>query len=218
MTTSQNIDQETPLGAKGLLNKIPDILKPRPPFNPMRTVVIQFDNVADGTVIDSAYASSGVQFASLTTQPPSRGSVFARRLQSTSAASGVNVMSISTDPAWLGPFFDARSGAIEVTFDQLQSSVSVMALPLVMPEALGSTDNRPFMEAFSTDGTYLGRARTQLKEGDPGFNLVWQPLVFVSPTRNIKKVRLSSQAHGSPWVYTVFDNLTFHVNILQRLP
>lgn len=218
MSISQNTDQETPLGAKGLPIKLPDSLKPKPPFNPMRTVVIQFDNVADGTVIDHAYASSGVNFASLTTQPPSTGSVYARRLQSTSAASGVNVMSLSTDLAWLGPFFDARNGAIEVTFDQLQSSVSVMALPLTMPEGLGSTDNRPFLEAFSTDGTYLGRARTQLKLGDAGFIMVWQPIAFVSPTRNIKKVRLSSQAHGSPWVYTVFDNLTFHVSILQRLP
>ncbi len=218
MTTAHHIDQETPLGSKGSLISIQDILKPKPPLNFVRTVVIQFDNVAEGTVIDQTYASKGVSLTSLTTQPPSTGHAYARHLQLGSAASGVNVMSLSQQPGWTGAFFDARSGAIEATFDQLQSSVSVMALPLIMPEALGSDDNRPFIEAFDAAGKYLGRARTQLSPNDPGFNLVWQPIAFVSSSRNIKKIRLSSQAHGSRWVYVVFDNLTFHVNILQRLP
>jgi len=211
------VDQATKLGVVGLKIPPPNIL--RPPPNLTRTIVIQFDDVADATVVDQIYASSGVNFVSLTTQPPSTGHVYARRMQMATGASGMNVMSLTTNPGWTGPFFDARSGAIEATFDQLQSSVSVMALPMMMPEVLGSDDNRPFMEAFDTNGTYLGRARTQLSADDTGFDMVWQPLAFVSTSANIKKVRLSSQAHGSRWVYVVFDNLTFHMKLLlQRLP
>lgn len=211
------VDQATKLGVVGLKIQAPNILKPPP--NLTKTIVIQFDDVADGTVVDHVYASSGVNFASLTTQPPSTGHVYARRMQLATGASGMNVMSLSTHPGWGGAFFDARNGAIEATFDQLQSSVSVMALPMIFIEALGSDDNRPFMEAFDTNGTYLGRARTRLSPDDKGFDMVWQPLAFVSTSANIKKVRLSSQAHGSRWVYTVFDNLTFRVNLLlQRFP
>lgn len=89
-----------------------------------------------------------------------------------------------------------------------------MALPMAFVEALGSDDSRPFIEAFDNSGTYLGRTRTQLGPDDKNFDMVWQPISFVSTARNIKKIRLSSQAHGSRWVYAVFDNLSFQVNLL----
>ena len=202
--------QVTALGHGAVVFKPPGF---RPPNYLLRTITIQFDDVADGTEVDQAYASRGVTFASLTTQPPSVGHAYARRLQLGSAASGVNVLSLSNSAGWTGAFFDARQGAVEATFDQLQSSVSVMAYPLDFPEALTKDDNRPFMEAFDSAGAYLGRARTQLGPDDANFYTVWQPISFVSTARNIKKIRLSSQAHGSRWVYTVFDNLTFQARL-----
>lgn len=208
-------DLETPLGGLSSSIRPPGGVKPP---NLERTVVIRFDDVADGTVVDAQYAGSGVTFASLTTNPPSRGSAYARQLQIGTAASGVNVLSLSKGAGWTGAFFDARQGAVEATFSQLQRSVSVLALPLDSPEGLGMDDNRPFMEAFDTAGAYLGRSRTQLGPDDPNFYLNWQLISFVSPIKNIKKVRLSSQAHGSRWVYTVFDNLSFQVNLLLQRP
>lgn len=215
MNDPKIISRPTVLGdAKGL--HLPPVGH-KPP-NLQRTRVINFDNVADGTVVDSLYASSGVHFASLTTQPASRGSAYARTLQISHAASGMNVLSLTQAPGWSGAFFDARQGAVEASFDQLQRMVSVMAMPMDFVEALTEDDNRPFMEAFDSAGKYLGRALTTMGRSDPSYFMHWQPITFTSPSRNIKTVRLSSQAHGSGWVYTAFDNLSFQVDLLRPLP
>lgn len=226
MTDSQILNKATILGATIINRPQADglnsqLLRPplKPPPNLERTIVIRFDDVADGTVVDTQYAGSGgVTFASLTTQPASRGSAYARRLQFDKAASGMNVLSLSKDPALFGAFFDARQGAVEATFDQPQRSVSVMALPVVWPDSLSKEDNRPFIEAFDAAGNYLGRARTQLGMGDANFDMHWQLIAFTSPSKNIKKIRLSSQAHPDSWVHTVFDNLTFQMNLLLVRP
>lgn len=215
MTNQKTIDQPTKLGLAGIVAKRPGPESWRPPINFMKTITIQFDDVPDGTVVDHTYATSGVNFASLT---PAVGPAYVRRLQLGTAASGLNVLSMTNSPGWTGAFFDTRQGAVEATFDQLQSSVSVMALPLNSPEGLGHDDNRPFIEAFDSAGTYLGRARTQLGPDDQNFYMVWQPLSYVSATRNIKKIRMSSQAHGSRWVYATFDNLSFQINLLLQRP
>lgn len=218
MPDPKAVTKATILGGKiGALRPPIDTVRPPPP-RLQRTVVIRFDNVPDGTVVDTLYAGNSVKFASLTTKPPSRGSAYARRLQIGTPSSGLNVLSLTTSPGWTGAFFDARQGAVEVTFDQLQSAVSVMAMPLDFPEALGKDDNRPFMEAFDAAGTYLGRARTELGPDDPNFYLNWHLIAMNSPSRNIKTLRLSSQAQGSRWVYTVFDNLTFRDNLLLTNP
>ena len=221
MTDNRILNKATILGATIINRPQADLLRPglKPPPNFERTVVIHFDDVADGTVVDTQYAGSGgVTFASLTTQPASRGSAYARRLQFDKAASGMNVLSLSQGPGLFGAFFDARQGAVEATFDQPQRSVSVMALPVVWPDSLSRIDNRPFIEAFDAAGNYLGRARTQLGPNDANFDMHWQMITFTSPSKNIKKIRLSSQAHPDNWVYTVFDNLTFQKNLLLIRP
>ncbi|PKO39485.1 MAG: hypothetical protein CVU33_05050 [Betaproteobacteria bacterium HGW-Betaproteobacteria-6] len=188
----------------------------RPPFrqhpNIWRTVTLTFDDVAHGTAVDTTYAGTGVTLASVT-YPPRTWSAYARQMpQGANGQSGKNVLSIiDNDPAY--PWFDARYGAIEATFSQLQQSVSVWAYAMNSPEGAGTADNRPFLEAYDASGKYLGKALTQLGIHDANFIGHWHPLSFSSASRNIAKVRLSSQANGLPWTYTAFDNLTFDRNI-----
>jgi hypothetical protein len=199
--------------------KLGGVISQRPPFRPppnmWRTVSITFDDVASGTVVDSTYAGAGVSFASVT-YPPRTWSAFARLMPfGGSGQSGKNVLSIiQKDPDL--PWFDARYGALEATFSQLQQSVSVWAYAMNSPEGSGNADNRPFMEAYDSTGKYLGKALTQLGVHDANFIGFWHPISFSSPSRNIAKVRLSSQANGLPWTYAVFDNLTFDRNIFAR--
>ena len=205
------------------LGGVIDINRPplRPPINFWRSVVVNFDNVASATAVDTVYANEGVTFASLTTSPAKRWSAYAMLLQMGTAQTGKNVLTLSNKPGWGDVLFDGRQGAVEATFSQLQHSVTVWAFPMNSPEGLGNADNRPFIDAFDANGAYLGKARTQFgtKNPDgsdnPNYFARWHPITFVSSGgRNIKTVRLSSQAAGAPWVYTVFNTLTFERNIL----
>lgn len=202
-------DLATSLGSKLNLDRPPL----RPPPNLRRTVMIDFESVPSGTAVDNAYATSNVTFASVTTNPAKRWSAYAMAMTLGSAQSGKNVLTV-TNAAGL-PLFDARYGAVEAVFSQLQQSISVWAYALDSPECLGGAyDNRPFMEAYDANGNYLGKARTQLGPKDANFYGHWHPISFSSPSRNIQRIRLSSQAQGCPWVYTAFDNLTFDRNLL----
>lgn len=190
----------------------------RPPPKMWRTVVIDFENVASGTAVDTSYANQGVTFASLTTNPAKRWSAYAMSMPIGSAQSGKNVLTLTNVTPGL-PLFDARYGAVEATFSQLQQAVSVWAYALDSPECLSNThDNRPFMEAYDANGAYLGKARTSVGPLDANFFGHWYPITFSSATRNIKTIRLSSQAQGCPWVYTAFDTLTYSVNIFAPYP
>jgi hypothetical protein len=198
----------TPLG--GLTDGLKDKLTvPKLPIDIWRLRVVDFDNVPSGSAVDAAYSQLGVRFASITTSPAARWSAYACELLLDTAKSGKNVLSLHCGSGWSGPYFDAREGAVEVTFDSLQSSVSVWALPLDFPEPLANQDNRPFIEAFDANGAFLGRHRTALGRDDLGFFGEWQQLTYSSQARNIKTVRLSCEANGPAWVYSVFDSLTF---------
>ncbi|MFZ2972221.1 hypothetical protein [Ferribacterium limneticum] len=198
--------------------KLGGVISQRPPFRPppnlWRTVTITFDDVPSGTAVDSTYAGSGVTLASVT-YPPRTWSAFAKEMPWGGGQSGKNVLTIiEADPSY--PWFDARYGALEATFSQLQQSVSVWAYAMNSSEGAGNADNRPFMEAYDSTGKYLGKVLTQLGVHDANFLGHWHPLSFSSTSRNIAKVRLSSQANGLPWTYAAFDNLTFDRNILIR--
>ena len=206
MTDIKNL--ATALGSKIILERPPF----RPPPNLRRTVMIDFESVPSGTAVDNAFAALSVTFSSLTTNPAKRWSAYAMAMTLGTAQSGKNVLTIVNGTG--APLFDARWGAVEAVFSQLQQSISVWAYAMESPECLGSSDNRPFMEAYDSNGTYLAKARTQLGPKDANFFGHWHPLSFSSPSRNIQRIRLSSQAQGCPWVYTAFDNLTFDRNIL----
>lgn len=166
-------------------------------------ITINFDDVADGTVVNSQYAALGVTFAN-----PIGGNVFAQD-GLTFAPSSPNVVSILN--GGVDQFFDAMSGAVDATFSTPQQVVSIDARPVGPVEFLGTLQNRPFLEAYN-GSTFLGRV---LYAGPLPTACCFavgptETLTFVSGTANITRVRFSSQqSQSSIRTYGMFDNLTY---------
>ena len=162
--------------------------------------LINFDNVSDGTVINTSYA--GVTFSN-----PLGGNVYARS-GSGFAPSSPNVISIFATGF---PPFDASFGAIDATFSTPQSVVSIDARPVGPVEFLGSLLNRPYLEAYS-GSTFLGRI---LYSGALPTNCCFdvgptETLTFTSSSNNITRVRFSSQqSQSTTHTYGLFDNLNY---------
>ncbi|HYP89119.1 MAG TPA: hypothetical protein VEQ59_13225, partial [Polyangiaceae bacterium] len=103
--------------------------------------------------------------------------------------------------------FDARYGALEASFSQSKSTVSIDAQAVVFPEQLSTPVARPFIEAYDAAGNLLTRTHYPAY-GSAGFGS-WQTLTVSAS--GIRRVRFSSQAPGtSTPVYGSFDNLQFH--------
>jgi len=159
--------------------------------------LITFDNVTDGTVINNLY--SGVTFSN-----PLGGNIYAR--SDSSAISVPNVVSVFLTGF---PVFDATFGAVQANFATPQLSVSIDTIPFNTIEPLGTPLNRPFLEAFSTSGQFLGEVLYQGALPDVGAGPV-ETLTFTSTTANIGAVLFSSQqSQGGPPIYGLFDNLAF---------
>lgn len=93
---------------------------------------INFDGVADGTIINSTYP--GVTFSCFGAACPS-SNIFARSIGA-SAFSSPNV--VSTLSAGIPGVQDSVTGAIEVSFATPQSAVSIENFLFLAPEGLGS--------------------------------------------------------------------------------
>ncbi|MEO8372822.1 MAG: PEP-CTERM sorting domain-containing protein [Candidatus Solibacter sp.] len=172
--------------------------------------VITFDTVADGTVVNSMY--SGVTFTN-----PIGGDIYARD-QGSFAPSPPNVVSV-VPPFGSGlptqsvfAFFDALEGAVQAAFSTPQSVVSINASPVSPLEFLGNLVNRPFLEAYASNNTFLGRV---LYAGPLPTTAAFtvgptEILTFTSASNNIAYVRFSSQtSQSSIRTFGLFDNLTF---------
>jgi hypothetical protein len=166
-----------------------------------QVTVVNFDDVADGTVVDSVYAARGVTFSN-----PLGGSVFARN-GSGFAPSAPNVVSIFSTGF---PDYSAFYGAVDATFSTPKTTVSIDARPVATFEPLGTPRDRPFLEAYS-GSTFLGRVLyagalpTNGRDVGPT-----ETLTFTSPTANITRVRFSVQQNqGGPRISGLFDNLGF---------
>lgn len=163
----------------------------------VRADVINFDNVADGTVVNNAYAG-------LTFSNPIGGDIYAR--SAPGAETPNNVVSVLATGI---PAYSAYYGAVDVMFATLQSTVSIDASPMLLPEGLGEILNRPFLQAFDASNNLLG---TVYYAGAlPGVGGIgpYETLSFTS-TDNIAKVRFSvQQGAGGLNVYGFFDNLTY---------
>ena len=174
---------------------------------------INFDDVPDGTVIDSHYTAKGVTFASVTDQPPNQWSAYAREWQAAETKKNViSVNALGTDA-----FFDASIGGIVATFTSPKRYVSIDAAPFVTAEDIGQSFNyKPFIEGFDAQGNFIQGLVTYYgpSYGDNDWGK-WKPLVLMSTSTNIAFVRFSSQFHSSPpHVYGLFDHFVFS----DRLP
>jgi PEP-CTERM motif-containing protein len=176
---------------------------------------INFDGLADGTVVNTFYtASNGVTFSCVacSTTEQSGPDIYARNV-GTQAASGTNVVSLMA-PFGQGnggssvPAFDARFGGVEATFTTLQQSVSIDAAAVLLPEFAGTPVNDPFLEAFDSSGNLLAKVLYPVAYGSSTYGS-YQTLSYTSTSANIAYVILSSQHDSGPTVLGQFDNLTF---------
>ncbi len=167
-------------------------------------VTINFDTVADGTAIDTAYSSLGVTF----NNPLGGASIYAR--SSSLAQSLPNVVSVFSTGF---PEFDARYGAVEATFSSAQSFVSIDAAIIRVPVGLGTPTNFPKLEVYNTSGGFITAVNWNFTLGPQppaGGGTDYQTLAYSSASANIGKVRvLSGQPGGNPSNFGRFDNLKF---------
>jgi hypothetical protein len=186
----------------------------RPPFKPPKLrwfTTVNFDDLPSGASI-AANHFAGV---TLSTLAPSGRPIYAVNWPN-SAKSPPNVVTLT--PPDVLPAFDARDGAIEARFNTLQMTVAIDALPLPTPETLGMpVTNSPFLEAYGDNNQFLGKVLYPVAYGSVGYGS-WQTLTFSSPSANIRSVRFSSQYHGAPAVYAMFDNLYFQVSLWDLRP
>ncbi|MCK7491085.1 MAG: hypothetical protein MZW92_04445 [Comamonadaceae bacterium] len=200
------------LGPRGQLQHTDFPQRPRPPLKFARPTVVTFDDVTDGTVVDTHYAANGVRFASVMTSPSRRWSCYARSAWGIeSAPNGVSVVA----PPQLS-LFDARQGGIEATFDKPQQWASIDAQPVLPPEYFGVPTAGPFIEAYAADGRLLDRARYPLAFGVTGWGS-WQTLTVKAADSPIARVVISSSYDARVPVYGLFDRLAFG-NELTLMP
>ena len=163
--------------------------------------------IADGTAVDNTYAAVGVHFSSIycgATASCGPASAYARA-GGNASNNGVSLFSYG----W--PWFDARWGAVEATFDNPGDSVSIDAYALDFVESLSSgPSTSPFLEAYDASGNFLGKVFAPINMG------VWQTMTISTGTNNIKRVRFSVPGFppaAGDHVYAIFDNLMHHQNV-----
>jgi hypothetical protein len=181
---------------------------PRPPPSWLtNSTVITFDDVPDGTVIDTHYQSKGVTFATVTNskhRPPIWNSQPAYARKTPTAESQPNVVSVERTG---GAAFDVRSGGVQAKFATPQLYVSIDALAEPIPESVTPPTNKPFIQAFDAQGAVLYTTFY-------GAYGAWQSLVVSSSSANIARVVFSCQHMNQPDVFGLFDRLIF----AERLP
>lgn len=168
-------------------------------------VLVNFDDVANGTVINTAYAGLGVTF----NNPLGGADIYAR--SSTANASPSNVVSVFATGV---PAFDARWGAVEAVFSQGQGQVSIDAAILRLPEGLGTPANSPRLEIYDTSNAFITAITwnfSLIPQPGAGEITAFQTLSYTSGSDNIGKVRfLSGQPGNNPSNFGLFDNLVFN--------
>ncbi|ACH39546.1 MAG: hypothetical protein ACD_55C00136G0005 [uncultured bacterium] len=157
-----------------------------------RAVLINFDDVAAGTVINNHY--SGVTFTKLLNGQYG-GDIYANGTFPTMSESNPNVVSIfqSTYPG-----FDNRFGTIRATFATAQNSVSIDTILTAAPEGFGTT-GIGYMKAYDALGHLLGTDTTSVLN-------VYETLTVAAP--NISDIFFTVQFMEFP-TYGAFDNLNF---------
>ncbi len=164
--------------------------------------VINFDDAADGTIIDTRYP--GITFSN-----PIGGNIFARA--SSGAPSSPNVASVFGTGV---PVFDARFGAVDGILAAPAAIVSVDVRPVAPPEFADTLSRRPFLQAFDAANNLLATVyyAGALPTTGGGVGPV-EALSFTSTGNNIARLRVSSQNPGNPPTfpptYVLVDNVRF---------
>lgn len=166
--------------------------------------ILNFDNVANATNIDSAYA--GVTFSCFSTVnacngTSNTGDVFARSFSA--APSPPNI--IATFANGVPGTQDSTTGAIEVHFATAQSAVSIDDYLFQAPEGLG-TAGYGYLEAFDSSKNFLGLVQ-DLYGGNAANLDVTKTLTFSSAAGNISYLLLGDIQGAN--IISAFDNLCY---------
>ncbi len=174
---------------------------------------INFDNVADGAMIDTLYKAQGVTFYAFPgTVANNDGHVYARK--DSYAKSQPNSIGLGND---ILPYTNEYYGYIAAHFTQLQCSVSVDVAAIVIAEFATNATLPPYMAAYGAKDPATGKNPLLQTVYYPqsivkGLGTTqagpWQTLTINRPTNDIQFVILSSQ-YVQPEAYGEFDNLTF---------
>lgn len=177
----------------------------RPPLE--RSVVLTFDDVAEGTIVDSHY--SGVTLAAVKPGQTAKGHVYARKSwDKTNTSNVMSPLAPTVDAA-----FDDGSAYIEVTFASPVTSVAVDALAVAWPD-LRSVTAKPYLEVYDPSGNKLARVMYPPKFGDSDWG-TWQRLQYAASGTTIARVLIGSERLGnSSPVYGMFDQLSFPLRLL----
>lgn len=192
---------KTLISCKLLLIPLLWLVNPLPCARATETL-INFDDVADGTQINTHYP--GVTFTN-----PIGGNIYART-GSGFAPSPSNIVSVVAAPTF--PTFDARQGAVDAHFSTLMRVVKFDVRPVAPAEFLVALSRRPFLQAFDSGNNLLGTVYysgplpTNSSEVGPT-----ETLVFASSSVNIATARVSSQNPSTnfPPTYVLPDNLRY---------
>lgn len=158
-----------------------------------KTVTINFDDVPDGTIIDSHY-NADVTFSRVLTN--FLGPVYARA--SADAASPPNVITVQPE----SPFFLSSDGAIKAVFTVPQKKVSI---DVRNTNVYGGGIAR--MNIYDASGNLLSSV-SGAEPFDPGFNQ-WKTISFKSQASNIAYIHLSVDTLREGGGMALFDNLFF---------
>lgn len=175
-------------------------------------VLIDFDDVASGTNINSYYSAEGVTFGCFNGTMSNMCSGNAYAVTSILANSAPNVISLLSTPG--GALTDERYGYFRATFSAPVSVVSIDAKAVLPPEYLGSTTNKPFLQAFDSSNNWLATVDYSLAVSTEG----WETLSISRATNDIAYVAFSSYSSSGHPVYGMFDNLNFDYRNQEPVP
>jgi len=152
--------------------------------------LINFDDVADGTVINTHY--TGVTFTKLLSGVDG-GNVYARAISA--AESAPNVVSIF-DTGY--PGYDNRFGTIHAEFGAAQTSVSIDTFLVLAPEGFGASGTG-YLKAYNSSNALVGTATTTTLGS-------WQTLSVTGS--DIVRAYFTVAFNEFP-TYGLFDNFNF---------
>lgn len=159
---------------------------------------LNFDNVASGSVIDTAYP--GVVFSRV-----GGGSAHAASV-GTAAASQPNIVTHAAN----GSAFHEGMAVLQAEFATAQQTVSIDVAALALPENLTQGTNRPWLQALDAAGNVVATAQFQGALPTGGARSAYQTLTVSQSGPTIKRVRFSvPNASGQPVIFGLFDNLTY---------
>jgi len=167
--------------------------------------LINFDDVSDGTLINTQYSSLGVTFGCFdgTTSNMCTGNAYA--VATSLANSAPNVISLTNSIS--GVFTDERFGYFKASFTSPVGSVSIDAKAILPPEYLGETTSHPFLDAYNSSNQWIGRA--EYTPHSDVYSELWKTLTVTRSADDVAYVVFSSFSSSGHPVYGMFDNLNF---------